>query len=410
MNIVLMTTASLESPAGLRYLPMAKALVGCGHQVTLLALHHDLQRRTPRRFERDGVQVRYVGQMNVRKVGSEKFYFSTPALLRVTLAATVRMLVEAARLPCDLVHVGKPQPVNGLAALAGGRLLRGRDLYLDCDDYEAESNRFAHAWLRRAVVLFEDGLPRFATGLTVNTRFTAERYLRQGVAPERMAFVPNGIDRDRFAPPRPDEVEALRHRWGLEGRPVVAYVGSLSLTGHAIDLLLEAFAQLLPRHRRAVLLIAGGGEDRARLQGQAAALGLEDAVRFAGWVPASVVPAAISLATCTVDPVRDDLVSRARAPLKIVESLAMGIPVVTGDVGDRRETLAGGQAGVLVAPGNASALAEGLDRLLADPDLAASLSAGAGRQREAYYWTSLAPEIIRLYETAPGIKGKRRRD
>ncbi|HSJ53621.1 MAG TPA: glycosyltransferase family 4 protein [Anaerolineae bacterium] len=408
MKIVFMITASLESPAGLRYLPMARALVGCGHQVTLLALHHDLRRRTPRRFERDGVEVRYMGQMNVRKVGSEKTYFSTPALLRVTLASTVRMLVEAARLPCDLVHVGKPQPVNGLAALLGARLLRGRDLYLDCDDYEAESNRFAHAWLRRTVILFEDGLPRFATGLTVNTRFAQERYAGLGVPPARIAYVPNGIDQERFAPPAPDQVEALRRRWGLEGRPVVGYVGSLSLTGHAVDLLLEAFAQLLPRHPEAVLLLVGGGEDRERLQGQAASLGLEGATRFAGWVPDGAIPAAISLATCTVDPVRDDLVARARAPLKIVESLAMGIPVVTGDVGDRRETLAAGQAGILVEPGSPQALADGLDRLLADEDLAASLSEGACRQRERYYWPSLAPEIVRLYETAPGIvKGRR---
>ena len=398
MKVALLIPISLESPSGLRYLPLAKALVRRGHDVTLLALHHDLRLTTPRHLELGGVRVHYVGQMHVRKVDDRKFYYSTPVLLRVALASTWRMMSCAARLECDLVHLGKPQPINGLAGLLAGRFLRRRPLYLDCDDYEAESNRFANAWLRRTVILFEDGLPRFAAGLTVNTHFTQNRYLALGVAPERIAYVPNGIDRERFAEPPLAQVEELRRRWEVESRPVVAYVGSLSLTGHAVDLLLEGFAQLQPRHPDAVLLVVGGGEDYDRLRAQAAALGLGRAVRFTGWVPPAEVPAYLALADVTVDPVRDDLVARARHPLKIVESLAVGTPVVTGDVGDRRETLGEGRAGLLVAPGSSQALAEGLARVLGDPDLARSLAREALAQREQFYWDRLVDQVIHLYE------------
>lgn len=399
MKIALLIPISLESPSGLRYLPMAKALVHRGHEVTLLALHHNLQSQTPRCLDQDGVRVHYVGQMHVRKMGNLKFYYSAPALMRVVLASTWRMMIQAARLECDLVHLGKPQPINGLAGLIGGRVLRNRRLFVDCDDYEAESNRFANAWLRRTVVLFEDSLPRLAAGVTTNTHFLQQRCRELGVKPERTAYVPNGIDRERFVMPSPAQIEELRRRWELEGRQIVGYVGSMSLTSHAVDLLLQAFAQLRTNHPDAVLLLVGGGEDYDHLRAQAASLDLAPAVRFTGWVPSSETPAYLALADVTVDPVLDDLVARARSPLKIVESLAVGTPVVTGDVGDRREMLAEGQAGVLVAPGEPAALAGGLAQVLDHPDLARSLSQGALVQRERYYWDVLIDPVVTLYET-----------
>jgi glycosyltransferase involved in cell wall biosynthesis len=398
MKIAFAMPMSAESPSGLRYFGLAKALAQRGHKVTLLALHHDLKHETPRHLEQGGVQIRYTGQMLVRKVGSQKLYYSTSALLRVATISTYRMFFEAARLKYDLIHLGKPQPVNGLAGLLGGRLWRGRPMYVDCDDYEAESNRFTSDWQRQVVTLFENGLPRLAKGLTVNTHFSQDRYIRLGIGPERIAYIPNGVDRERFTAPPPKQLASLRHRWELEGRQVIGYVGSMSLANHAVDLLLKSFCHLQTQHPAVVLLLVGGGEDLEKLQAQASALGLEDDVRFVGRVPPQGVPAYLALADVTVDPVHDDLVARARSPLKIVESLAMGTPVVTGDVGDRREMLAGGAAGVLVAPGDAQALARGLAHILSNKDVAEALSREALAQREYYYWDRLVKRLIQLYE------------
>lgn len=398
MRIVFLLPMSLESPSGIRYQGMAKALYRRGHQVALLALHHDLESVASRYLEQNGVRVHYVGQMHVRKLGNRKFYYSTPKLLRIALASTWQLMVKAARQECDLMHLGKPQPINGLAGLLSGRLLKRRPLYVDCDDYEAESNRFASTLLRRTVALFEDGLPRFATGLTTNTLFTQARYVRLGIDPQRIAYVPNGIDRDRFAMPSSTQVEALRRQLEVEGQQVVGYIGSLSLANHAVDLLLESFAKLLVHHPNVVLLLVGGGEDYDGLQLQARVLGLERSVRFVGRVPPSDAPAYFALSDVTVDPVHDDLVARARSPLKIVESLAVGTPVVTGDIGDRRAMLANGKAGILVVPGDAQALAQGLGQVLESRDLAQSLAQRALVQREEFYWEHLVDSVIDLYE------------
>ncbi|HJZ49676.1 MAG TPA: glycosyltransferase family 4 protein, partial [Roseiflexaceae bacterium] len=81
---------------------------------------------------------------------------------------------------------------------------------------------------------------------------------------------------------------------------------------------------------------------------------------------------------------------------KIVESLASGVPVVTGDVGDRAEMLTPG-AGVLARPGDAHALAEGIAALLTNDTLRLQLAAGARRRAEAYRWDRLAKDWLKSY-------------
>ena len=217
-----------------------------------------------------------------------------------------------------------------------------------------------------------------------------------GVPGQRVVYVPNGIPAGRLAPPDPRRVEGLRAGLGLAGAQVVAYVGTLSQTTHNVGLLLEAFAIVAARMPEARLLLAGEGEDRAALQEQARRLGLGERALFAGPVAYESVPAYLALAACSIDPVGDDPVAAARSPLKIVESLASGVPVVTGDVGDRAEVLRG-SAGVLVAPGSAAALAEGIAALLSDRERRARMAQAARARAADYRWDRLAEDWMRVY-------------
>jgi glycosyltransferase involved in cell wall biosynthesis len=250
------------------------------------------------------------------------------------------------------------------------------------------------------VAFFEDHLPRVATGITTNTQFTLERLSRLGYPAGRIVYVPNGIDRERFAGIAGSEVEALRCELGLGGRKVVLYVGSLSLASHAVDLLLAGFARVRQTEPQSCLLLVGGGEDFEALQSRAGELGLGDSVLFVGRVPAHVVPVYYGLAQVTVDPIYDDPAARARFPLKAVESLALGIPVVTGNVGDRPMLLSRG-GGLLVRPGDATALAEGILAILGDDSLRTSLSEQALQVREQYYWDRLVKDFVRVYKVGP---------
>jgi len=396
-RITFLLTQSLGDPSGLgRYYPLSKELARLGHEVSVLALHPDLGSLSQRRLEDSGVRVHYVGPMHVRKAGNQKTYFSTAGLLRVALGSSLRLSWQALLSETDIIHVGKPHPINGVAAVAA-RLLRGRKLYVDCDDYEAESNRFAGRWQKVLVALWEDKLPRLARGLTVNTRFTQERYARLGFPARRIVYVPNGVDRERFGAIDPRQVQDLRRRLGLEDKRVVAYVGSMSLVNHPVNLLLDAFGDVRRQCGQAVLLLVGGGEDYDGLRHQAAELGLGEAALFTGKVPPGEVPLYLALSDISVEPVYDDLAARARSPLKIVESLAVGTPVVSGDVGDRREMLDGGRAGLLVKPGDSNALAEGIVTLLQNPEQVQAMHEAALQVRERTYWDVLVKDFVKVY-------------
>ncbi len=400
MKIVFLLTVGLERPSGLRYAGLARGLVQRGHEVTILALHPDFAHAPSRRFRDGGVDVGYVGQMHARKVGSRPSRFGPLELLQVVLRSTAALASAAAATGADVMHLGKPQPINGLAALLAGRV-RPRPLFLDCDDYEAGSNRFSADWQRTVFAWWEDRLPLHARGVTVNTLFLRERVARLGVPHERIVHVPNGVDLAAFRPPPRTEVEALRTALGLENRRVIAYAGTLSLQNHPVDLLLDAVPSVIRREPRAVLLLIGGGEDLSLLRERIKQMGLGERVRCTGHVPRSAMRALLSLAELTIDPVADDAVARARSPLKIFESMALGIPVVTGDVGDRRMLLGDGAAGVLIRPGDSAALADGIADLLADPAGLIARSCAAHQHAQEYDWNRLAERFESIYQLNP---------
>jgi len=399
VRVLFLLTQSLTSPSGLgRYGPLARQMAKLGYQVEIAALHPDLASVRPREFVQDGVKVSYVAQMHVRYEGNRRTYFNAPQLLIVTALATAGLARAALTSRADVIHIAKAQPMNGLAGWLGARL-RQRRLYLDCDDDETASNRFGSEWQRRIVSWWENRLPRVARGVTVNTSFLRERCARLGVSPDRIRLIPNGIDPDRFQTPTPREVEAVRARWGLADRQVVLYLGTLNFANHPILLLLDAFVQVRRRTPAAVLLLVGGGADYDRVAETIRARGLERAIVLAGRVDPATVASIYAASDLTVDPVLDDDTARARSPLKIVESLAMGVPVVTGDVGDRALMLDGGRAGALVKPGDADALAEGIVSVLNDRARHAEMAKQARAASQWYRWDHLVHRFVTVYET-----------
>jgi glycosyltransferase involved in cell wall biosynthesis len=395
--VTFILTQSLECPSGVgRYWPLARGLAERGYRVRVLALHPEYDKLAQRRFTLEGVDVRYVGQMHVRKTGSEKTYFGPLSLLWISAVATLRLTWAALTDRNDLVHIGKPHPMNGVAALV--LLAVGRSVYLDCDDIEATSNRYGGAWQRKIVAWFEDNLPRWVCGVTVNTKYLLTRV--QQLVPEdrRTVLVPNAVDSARFRMPEQALIAQIRRRHRLEDRPVVAYIGSMSLTNHAIDLLVECFADVVLRELPgAILMLVGGGEDLRILEQTIVDLGIQKSVRFVGRVMAEDVPAYYAAADVVVDPVYDDEIARARSPLKLYESLATGTPIVTGDVGDRRNALEG-QEEMLVPPGDAEALGQRIVSLLKDGAGRERLRRWANERQEQFSWESRVDEFISIYD------------
>ena len=397
VRILFLLTQSLTDPSGLgRYWPLARQMTKLGYQVEIAALHPSYHTLREREFVRDGVKVSYVAQMHVRQENNRQLYFNTPELFLVTAVATFALAKAALQSHADVIHIAKAQPMNGFAGWLGAKL-RQRRLYLDYDDDEAASNRFSSEWQRNVVRWCEDRLPRAVRGVTVNTNYLRDRCLSLGVPASQIFLIPNGFDPDRFRSPAIHEIESVRARWNLTGRQVVLYLGSLNFANHPILLLLDAFEQVHRRIPSALLLIVGGGEGYDRIVQEIETRGLHDAVVMAGRVEPLTTVSIYAASHLVVDPVFDDNVARARSPLKIVESLAMGIPVVTGNVGDRATMLDNGRAGVLVKPGSADALADGIISALSDRPCYNSMADQAQVVSEQFRWDRLVHEFVKVY-------------
>ncbi|MCC6956972.1 MAG: glycosyltransferase family 4 protein [Anaerolineales bacterium] len=393
MKVLFLLTQDLESPGGLgRYFPLARELARLGHQVSISALHADFHSLKERCFIRDDVKVRYVSQMHVSKRGNYKRYFSPFQLMGIVGSATIKLTGSALNTPADIIHVGKPHPMNGIAGLIARRK-PDRKLFVDCDDYEAASGHFKYSWQKSIISNSERQLPRRADFVTTNTQFMRSKLVSWGIDPSKIIQLPNGIDRQRFANPEPEQVETLRTRLGLGGKKVIAFIGSLSLVSHPINLLLEAFEIIRSQISDGHLLIVGGGESYDELRVQAERLDLKDDVSFTGRVPPDQLVNYYHLSHVTVDPVYDNEAARGRLPMKLFESWACGVPFITADVGDRRQYLANPPAGLLTRPGDPAALADAILRLLADSDLANQISRTGLRLVEDYYWDQLVKNL-----------------
>lgn len=399
MNIAFVLTQSLKSPSGLgRYWPLAKELARLGHQVDVIALHHNWRLIAHKSVVLDKVRVFYVGQMHVKKSASQKTYFNPVQLLWVTFIATVQFTRVLFQTKPDVVHIGKPHPMNSIAAIIYG-FLTNTPLYLDVDDFEAESNRFDGKWQRKIIQWFENFVPCQVKAITVNTYFSKNRLLQLGCMAERIILVPNGVDRERFWGDFTDEVSNLKEKYHLSGKQILVYVGSISLVSHDVDLLIEAFSRVVNVLSDVVLLLVGGGEDLPLIQQQISKMDLEEKIIMTGRISPEIIPAYYQLADLSVDPVKDNDVAKSRSPLKIFESLACGVPVVTGDVGDRRAILQSGEYGFLTERDDVETLASTLVSALSDVDHLQGIRNKILAKTDSInlFWDTLVQDFITIY-------------
>ena len=168
----------------------------------------------------------------------------------------------------------------------------------------------------------------------------------------------------------------------------------------AYEVLIEAAALLRDAGSRPVVLIAGEGPERRRLESLISARELRDSVRLLG--ARSDVPdllAALDVAVCCSD--------FEGGPLSVMEYMEAGLPVIASDVGGLPELVADGESGILVAPRDPPALSAALAELIGDPGERRRMGeVGQRVRRERWSLEAWAGRIEALYLE---LLGRRRR-
>jgi glycosyltransferase involved in cell wall biosynthesis len=217
----------------------------------------------------------------------------------------------------------------------------------------------------------------------------------RGVPASRVLLAPNGVS-SSFLSPLPSG-ESLRASLGIGPSDFV--VGEVSsLFGYeGIGTLLEAAALLGPGVK---VLIVGDGSERAALERRARELGV-DAI-FTGRVPPGRVRDYHAVLDVFVVPRTPDRVCQLVTPLKPVEAMASGLPVVVSDVAALAEIVSDGETGLVFPSLDAGALADRLRELWADPDLRRRLGANAHKWAAANRTWALDAERYReAYDRLP---------
>jgi glycosyltransferase involved in cell wall biosynthesis len=289
--------------------------------------------------------------------------------------------------------------MNGMAGLVE-RYLKRKLVFLDCDDFEMANLHFGADWQKVGVRWFETTMPRLVDYVSVHTYFLRDQVISLGVHPDRILYLPHGVDIERFDQVDQVKVEALRSELGLAGKKVITFIGSLSLPSHPVEILLDAFQQVNTAAPQTTLLIVGGGEEYDHLVARVNWLDLKDKVIFRGRIPGADVPLYYRLADVSAEPVVDNSVGRSSLPIKMFESWAAGVPFVTQDVGDRKMVLGEPPAGIVARAGDANSLAAGILRILSNPDLAQRLQQLGYEQAKKYSWTSLSKKMEEAYQKA----------
>ncbi len=205
--------------------------------------------------------------------------------------------------------------------------------------------------------------------------------------------IPNGVDTDLFGAPERGSgaVDRVPKR-----RFVVAFCGSLK-PWHGVEILLDAFERLLRKAPEAHLLVIGEGPMLPEVIEARRSLGA-NAVTATGAVAHEEVAGWLAAAHVGVAPY--PLLPRFYfSPLKVLEYMASGLPVVATSIGQIPSLVPDGKCGLLLPSGRAGALAEALLKLRNDGRLRAVMGRRAARRaRGRFSWDRVAARIEALFE------------
>lgn len=215
---------------------------------------------------------------------------------------------------------------------------------------------------------------------------------------DNVVVIHNGFSLAEFQVPQDRLRAEFRARHGLDGNFVVGCVGRIKLVRKGQEVLVQATALLKQRGLSIKALIVGapfpGNEGHlAQIQDLVHELGIGDSVVFTGELAdARVAYAAMDVYAMT---------SAQPEPFGgvVMEAMSMGLPVIATNIGGSLDQVVDEVTGLFVPPGDATALAEGIERLMLNPELRRQMGS-AGRERivNQFSLPEMVGKIEQLFE------------
>ena len=203
-----------------------------------------------------------------------------------------------------------------------------------------------------------------------------QRLIEKNVDKEKISVVMNGVDTELFSPM--DRDIQLQKKWGLDGKFVCSYVGTVGMAC-GLEVVIEAARKLKQMGRENIaFLIVGDGARRDELQKMATEHQLDNIV-FTGRQDKDLIPNFLSISDACLVHLKNTELFKTVIPSKIFEAAGMAKPIIIGVAGFATEIVKRANAGICIEPENAEQLAQEVKNLADDPQLCQSLGQ-AGRE------------------------------
>ncbi len=285
----------------------------------------------------------------------------------------------------DIAHLHFPYPVGEVSQRLLGRARRTVVTYHSDVVRQAGILRLYRP-LMRAILRRADRI------IATSPNYAATSALLQENR-DRVTVVPLGVDLARFLQAYPEEVAALRQQYGT---PLLLSMGRLRYY-KGLNVLIEA----LPSLPGVTLVVAGSGPMGAEWQALAQRLGVGGRVHFIGDTSDADQPALYQAADVYVLPATH----RSEAfGIALVEALASGVPAVTTELGTGTSYVnQDGITGVIVPPGNPSALANAVTSLLGDEERRMRMGVAARERAVAEFGrATMLDRVLAVYQDVLG--------
>ena len=288
----------------------------------------------------------------------------------------------------DWIFVESPPPCLALSAIFASRIWRVPIIVNVADlwpDAICALGLIEDGFLLRRLEGLERFVYRRAQFINAVTEGIRTRLIKaKGLRPEKVTFLPNGVDPDFYRPLPPDE--RLVEELGLSGKRIILYAGTHGYV-HGLEHVLESAKML--RNDRIHFLFVGDGSEKRRLLRRTQELQLRN-VTFLNPVPPSQIPRYCSIAVCGLVTQRKLPLFEVNRPAKTFSIMACAKPIVFSGDGEGARLVANARAGLVVAPEDPAALVGAVRELSENPRLANELGHNGRRFVQANLtWSAL---------------------
>ena len=256
--------------------------------------------------------------------------------------------------------------------------------------YSFQKKAYEKLYFKKLLKIIETKTCRDASCVLVVSTPLKEYLVNNGVPKEKIEVIPNGADPEVFHPSV--DGNSVRAKYGIQDRCIIGFVGILR-PWHGLELLLEVFSKLEHERKNLHLLIIGNGPSEKDLISLSQKMGIAHRTTFTGRVSHEEMRSYIAALDIAVSPRATFYAS----PMKILEYMAIALPVIAPNMANIRDIVENGKDGLLFDPENKDSLRDMLNRVDGDQELRKKIGLNARKKIEqSYTWESNAHRIVEI--------------